>query len=658
MITFNNTIKSTLSEVEIKGKTVNGVSCGIDNGDGTFKITILTTNGLNASDGNYEECKQDLILPCKLGSVSGKTDVLRFDKAKNRFILEQNTNNGASALSTTVTYYIDTCLNVISYDGKTTIDVSSGTVSPTIKSTCPRTMLTSQKFIVNKIREIIGTITNQLNEITLLKKKDIDLQNQINSKSENTHRHNNVTTTVDGFMSKEDKIKLNGVANNANNYIHPSDANTRHVSDTQIASWNAKPTVNDVDNKIKTVIGAAPEALDTLKEIGDALGNDANFAATMTTQLAGKAALVHDHNDLYYTETESDAKYLGKLEKADSAKSADSVTWANVSGKPATFTPTSHTHDDRYYTETESDGRFLGKTAKAESAKVSDSVAWDNVTGKPSTYSPSSHNHDDRYFTESESDSRYLRTNVKNLVSIDDFNDILNFGLYRVGSTTTMTNAPYTGAIYGTLEVFEYTSTSETIQIFIDFRSDVYTRFNKSGSGWLPWSKSFSTTNKPSWDDILNKPSATDWSNNHNHDGRYYTESEVNNLVNARVSNTDYLLTTITKNLNVSTDWLDTGITGSNLSTGSYMVQISGMASSTGFWTEIFTGTMSWFSTATNSSDTDEILLHKAGHASSGKTLYLRTIRVAGTGGLMKLQIAATGALGASDYTFKFRKLI
>ncbi len=32
---------------------------------------------------------------------------------------------------------------------------------------------------------------------------------------------------------------------------------------------------------------------------------------------------------------------------------AESVPWSGVSGKPASFTPSSHTHDDRYYTETE-----------------------------------------------------------------------------------------------------------------------------------------------------------------------------------------------------------------------------------------------------------------------------------------------------------------
>ncbi|MFS0727043.1 DUF4795 domain-containing protein [Paenibacillus sp. 1P07SE] len=47
-------------------------------------------------------------------------------------------------------------------------------------------------------------------------------------------------------------------------------------------------TKEQTDERIQTVIGAAPEALDTLQELAQALDNDPDFAATMTTQLAGK----------------------------------------------------------------------------------------------------------------------------------------------------------------------------------------------------------------------------------------------------------------------------------------------------------------------------------------------------------------------------------
>lgn len=48
-------------------------------------------------------------------------------------------------------------------------------------------------------------------------------------------------------------------------------------------------TAGDVDARIKAVVGAAPEALDTLGEIATALNNNADFAGTMTAELAKKA---------------------------------------------------------------------------------------------------------------------------------------------------------------------------------------------------------------------------------------------------------------------------------------------------------------------------------------------------------------------------------
>lgn len=59
------------------------------------------------------------------------------------------------------------------------------------------------------------------------------------------------------------------------------------------------PTVSHVSSLISTAINAlvngAPGLLDTLDELAQALGDDPNFAATITTALAGKAPLSHTH---------------------------------------------------------------------------------------------------------------------------------------------------------------------------------------------------------------------------------------------------------------------------------------------------------------------------------------------------------------------------
>lgn len=113
------------------------------------------------------------------------------------------------------------------------------------------------------------------------------------------------------------------------------------------------------------------------------------------------------------------------------------------------------------------------------------------------------------------------------------------------------------------------------------------------------------------------------------------------------------------KQIKLTTDWLDTGIAGNSLDTGTYVVQVSGFNSShTQLYSEIYSGVMSWYSGTTNSGNSSEIFLHNAGLADNNNAIYLRTLRVAGSKTL-KLQIACkVAATGTDTLTFKFRRLI
>lgn len=68
---------------------------------------------------------------------------------------------------------------------------------------------------------------------------------------------------------------------------------------------------SEVDSRIQNVIGSAPEALDTLKELADSLGNDPDFAGTVTKELAKKA----DKTEVELKANQSDVdSSLGSLE--------------------------------------------------------------------------------------------------------------------------------------------------------------------------------------------------------------------------------------------------------------------------------------------------------------------------------------------------------
>lgn len=118
-------------------------------------------------------------------------------------------------------------------------------------------------------------------------------------------------------------------------------------------------------------------------------------------------------------------------------------------------------------------------------------------------------------------------------------------------------------------------------------------------------------------------------------------------------------LTTITKSLNVTQAWMDTGITSTNLpANGTYIVQVQVSANDgTGnMWHCYNSGVMSWYRDGTNDTNTDEIILHRSGHAYE-KTIYLRTVMQ--SSGVLKLQIGASAGIGAAyTYTFKFKRII
>ena len=105
---------------------------------------------------------------------------------------------------------------------------------------------------------------------------------------------------------------------------------------TQSAGDNSTKiaTTAYADNAVATAIDAAPAALDTLNELAASLGDDANFAATMTTSLAGKLS--------------TDAGAVGTTNLADDAVTADKLADSintEIAANTAKVTNATHTGD-------------------------------------------------------------------------------------------------------------------------------------------------------------------------------------------------------------------------------------------------------------------------------------------------------------------------
>lgn len=52
--------------------------------------------------------------------------------------------------------------------------------------------------------------------------------------------------------------------------------------------WSSQKTSDSITTAVNGVLNGAPAALDTLKELADAIGDDASYAATTTTALGNR----------------------------------------------------------------------------------------------------------------------------------------------------------------------------------------------------------------------------------------------------------------------------------------------------------------------------------------------------------------------------------
>jgi Chaperone of endosialidase len=88
-----------------------------------------------------------------------------------------------------------------------------------------------------------------------------------------------------------------------------------------------------VDTAVSNLVNAAPAALNTLSELATALGNDANFATTITNSIASKANASHTHDRIY----SNDGRFLAltagnELEFYNAAGTAIDTLYVQYSG--------------------------------------------------------------------------------------------------------------------------------------------------------------------------------------------------------------------------------------------------------------------------------------------------------------------------------------
>ncbi len=120
-----------------------------------------------------------------------------------------------------------------------------------------------------------------------------EIDTKLQNKSDINHTHTTATVSVNGFLSKEDKSKLDGIATEAN----------KTVVDSSLSGSSTNPVQNKVVNSALNGKANTSHTHD-----------DRYYTETeMNSKLNGKANANHTHNNAYYTKDEIDAR-LGDIE--------------------------------------------------------------------------------------------------------------------------------------------------------------------------------------------------------------------------------------------------------------------------------------------------------------------------------------------------------
>ena len=140
-----------------------------------------------------------------------------------------------------------------------------------------------------------------------------------------------------------------------------------------------------VDSKVAEIVNSAPETLDTLNELATALGNDPNFATTVSTQIGGKVDKVtgkglstNDLTDTLKSNYDTAYTHSQSAHAPNNAQKNSDITKSEIEAK-LTGNITTHTHS-QYLTEHQS---LDGYAKTADLATVATSGSYNDLTDKP-----------------------------------------------------------------------------------------------------------------------------------------------------------------------------------------------------------------------------------------------------------------------------------
>lgn len=209
-----------------------------------------------------------------------------------------------------------------------------------------------------------------------------------------SHSHSTATTTAAGFMSAEDKTKLNGIASGANSYTHPSTHPASMITET---------------DSLKIMTAAERTKLSGIAENANnythpethsaAIIEETSLKKVMTAEERTKLAGIESGANNYSHPSTHPATMITGLSDV-----AVSGSYDDLSDKPTSMTPTAHTHaqseitgletalsgkSNTNHTHTAASTSVAGFMSAADKTKLNGIAANANAYTHPSTHAAS-----------------------------------------------------------------------------------------------------------------------------------------------------------------------------------------------------------------------------------------------------------------------------
>ncbi|KFA98777.1 hypothetical protein HW45_07065 [Vibrio sp. ER1A] len=177
--------------------------------------------------------------------------------------------------------------------------------------------MSSEPSFIEKIQNMVASVNNVMDVI------DGKIRSMAQLTDVYTRAYlDDATKTLGANAASASKLKivrsitLDGDALGSKGFDGSKDI-TLNVTIPKLAEKADKTSVYtkaEMEARLESIIGAAPDLLDTFAEIAVALGDDPNFAATMTAELAKKA-----NQTGVYTKAEADSAFLSADATANNA---------------------------------------------------------------------------------------------------------------------------------------------------------------------------------------------------------------------------------------------------------------------------------------------------------------------------------------------------